>query len=85
MNTGWQLRIDRVVVHGATGAMPAGELRTLIEAAVGQALADAALPAGRAVRAAVSVQVPALSQPSAVAQAVGQGVRQAIGGGARHG
>lgn len=86
MSQRWQLRIDRVLVHGATGPMPpAGELRALVEAAIGQALADARLPAGRAVQAAVHMQVPALGQASAVAQAVAQGVKQAVGGGAGHG
>jgi hypothetical protein len=77
----WDLQIDRIVVTGATGRMPAtGELRALIERAVNDAVGNAAWPAGRAAHAAIRVSAPALRDGSSIAQAVGRGVSQALKG-----
>ena len=82
----WQVTIDRLVVTGVDCPVPPpGELQPLIEAAVRAAVADAALPAGRSMRAAVQVQVPALGHAGAIAQAVGGAVAQAVHGGPRRG
>jgi hypothetical protein len=80
----WHLDVDRVRIVGAGAhGMDAAALRTLVEHAVRSALATAPLPNGRAVRAAVEVHVPTLSNPAAIANAVARGVTQAVGSGGR--
>lgn len=81
MNPRWHLQIDRIVVTGASGKQPeAGELRTLVERAVTNAVAGAPWPAGRAAHAAIRVQAPGLGNGPAIAQAIGRGVSQALKG-----
>jgi len=81
MSARWHLQIDRILVTGATGKAPGtGELRTLVERAVVDAVAKASWPAGRAAHAAIRVNAPGLGDGPAIAQAVGRGVSQALKG-----
>ena len=80
----WNLDIERVRVVGAADhGMGAAELRALVVDAVERALDRASLPNGRAVKASVEVRVPSVASGAAIAQAVAQGVTQAVGGRAR--
>ena len=77
----WNLDIERVRVVGAADhGMGASELRALVVDAIERALDDASLPSGRAVKASVEVRVPSIASGAAIAQAVAQGVMQAVGG-----
>jgi hypothetical protein len=81
MTARWQLQIDRIVVIGASGRPPAaGELRTLAERAVTDAVAKGPWPVGSAARASVQVNAPSLNDAPAIAQAVGRGVSLALKG-----
>lgn len=83
----YRVEVDRVRVHGAdAGALDAHALRVLVESAVIREAQRMPLPAGRTVRA--SVQLPArpvTGGAQALADAVGEGVARAIGGGPGHG
>lgn len=82
----WDIVIDRVVVHGVgPGPHDAGEIRRLVDRAIGERLRTAALPAGRMMRLGVDVTSPGLRHGGgpAIASAVARGVVKAIGRG-RH-
>jgi hypothetical protein len=84
----YHVEVGRVVVSGAsTGRLDARELQTLVEHAVARELANAALPEGPTMRAAVQVTERSLATggASAVAGAVAAGVARAAGGGSRRG
>jgi hypothetical protein len=87
MKTVYRIDIDRVAVSGVGAErMPVSELRALVENAVERALADAPLPVGRSMQAALQVNVPSLAGgPAVVASAVAVGVVQALGGGSKRG
>lgn len=77
----WNLEVERVrLVGAASPTLDAIELRALIETAVCSALEQAPLPAGRAMKASVRVNVPPLASSAAIAAAVASGVSQAVGG-----
>jgi hypothetical protein len=77
----WVLQIDRVIVTGVTGKLPdSGQLQTLIQSAVANAVAGAPTPPGRAVQASVRVRAPTLNSGQAIAQAVASGVSQGLKG-----
>jgi hypothetical protein len=86
--TVYQIDVDRVVITGAGAeSLGAGELRALIELAVARDVANATLPAGRTMRAAVQVSTSSLTTGGgpAVANAVAAGVTRAITGGSSRG
>lgn len=76
------LEIDAVIVDGArVNGMQATEFRELLQTAIARDLQTAALPAGRAVRAEVSVRSGGLAAGgAAVATVVSQAVARAVGG-----
>ena len=77
----WNLDVERVRLVGARSEdLGAAELRALVEGAVRNALATAPLPNGRAMRVSVRVNVPSLASGVAIADAVANGVSQAVGG-----
>ncbi|MFD0119443.1 hypothetical protein ACFVZL_36235 [Streptomyces sp. NPDC058320] len=80
---GHRVEVDRVVVLGTQVAdLSTEELRELVAAAVTREVRRTRLPAGRTVRA--SVRLPARPVDGggrAVADAIGSGVAQALGGG----
>jgi hypothetical protein len=83
-NTTWQVNIDRVVVTGvAPGFTDAAALRDLVERRIAGMAEREVLPAGRTMRASVSLEARSLGSPDAIAQAVADGVARALGGGRR--
>jgi hypothetical protein len=83
----WVIQVDRVIVRGAGNGIEPGELRGLVQTAVGDALRDAPLPGGRAMRLGEVVDAgPGLARgPVAVSQAIAGGIVRAAGGGSSHG
>jgi hypothetical protein len=76
----WNLEVDRVRLVGAQAeGLRSAELRSLVEAAVRDALASSPLPKGRAMLGSVRVDVPSLAGGAAIAGAVASGVSQTIG------
>jgi hypothetical protein len=80
----YRVDIDRVIVRAGVERVDARELRALVERAVARELADAPLPPGRTMRAAVQIASRAMPAGAAgVASAVAAGVARAAGGPAR--
>ena len=80
------LVIDRVIVRGAASRdLRAPELRVMIERAITEAVSSRALSEHRSAHAAVEVNAGRLTNGTAVAAAVGQGVILALGGGGARG
>lgn len=78
----WLVSIERVVVTGvAPGAVGVGELRGLVDRRIASLATDMALPAGRTLRASVSLDARSLDSNDAIAHAVADGVSRAVGGG----
>ncbi len=83
-NTTWQVNIDRVVITGVTpGLKDTGVLRALIEQRIAGTAAAMVLPPGRTMRASVALEARSLSNAAAIANAVSDGVSQALGGARR--
>ena len=81
-----ELRIDRVLVFGATGdGLRATELGAMVERAIQQAIANGGLPTGREMRSAIVVKAGPLASGASIAGAVAKGVSQAMSGGRAHG
>jgi hypothetical protein len=83
----WVIQVDRVVVRGAAPGLDAGELRALVDTAVGDALRDAPLPGGRTMRLGEVVHAgPGLAEgPIAVSRAIAVGITRAAGSGSLQG
>ena len=75
--------VERVVIFGAdTRRLDVAELRALLEGVVAREMTNAMLPPGRTIRTAVEIAAPRLGPGAfAIATAVAQGVKRAIGGG----
>lgn len=82
-----RIEVDRVVVRGVdAAALDKSQLRALVESAVIRAVQRMPLPDGRTVRAAVQLPASlAADGAPAVADAIGEGVARAVGGGRGHG
>ena len=81
-----ELRIDRVIILGATGdALKATDLGAMVERAIQQAIASATPPSGRAMHSTVVVKSGPLTSGASIAGAVANGVSQAMSGGRAHG
>ena len=75
--------VDRIVIRGAgVERLDANELRTLVEGAVARELGEAALPAGRTMRAAVQITARSIEKGVAagLAAAVASSIATAAGG-----
>ena len=84
----WRIDVDRVVVRGApTRGLDQAELLVLIDAAVADAMREAALPAGRTVRQGevIAAGADVTAGPAGVSRAIAGGIVAAVGGGKGHG
>lgn len=86
----YQVDVDRILIHAPSTAahqLDTGELRALVESAVGRELRNTPLPSGRTMRASVQIDAPPVTGGGAtsIANAVATGVARAVGGGRAHG
>jgi hypothetical protein len=80
----YHIEIDRIVIHGAaTIGLSTAAVNTLARAAIETEMANAPLPAGRTMCAAVRVNAPSVATGAApeIARAIAYGVARAVRGG----